>query len=90
MHWSESALEEAQDYAHAFRDGTKLQGLPELPRLSKEETSLDGVIFNKLAGGWLQDCNGKSVDRLPVLAAAGDRASRCLRLVRPHLRAPAE
>ena len=51
MHWSESALEEAQDYAHAFRDGTKLQGLPELPRLSKEETSLDGVIFNKLAGG---------------------------------------
>ena len=50
MHWSESALEEAQDYARAFRNGTKLQGLPDLPRLSKDETSLDGIIFNKLAG----------------------------------------
>ena len=50
MHWSESALEEAQDYARAFRDGTKLQGLPDLARFSKDETSLDGIIFNKLAG----------------------------------------
>ena len=71
MHWSESALEEAQDYARAFRDGTKLQGLPDLPRFSKDETSLDGIIFNKLAGkltsGLQREVSG------PVASQAGSK-----------------